>query len=58
MLYSCLVDADYLDTEQFMTPDISELRGNYASLSDLKQKFDLFMVEKSEKATPSKINTI
>ncbi len=58
MLYSCLVDADYLDTEQFMTPDKSELRGNYTSLLDLKQKFDSFMAEKSAKATPSKINTI
>lgn len=58
MLYSCLVDADYLDTEQFMTPDKSELRGNYASLVDLKQKFDSFMAEKSAKAASSKINTI
>ena len=58
MLYSCLVDADYLDTEQFMTPDISDLRGNYTSLSVLKQKFDTYMAEKSKKAVPSKINTI
>ena len=58
MLYSCLVDADYLDTEQFMTPDKSELRGNYASLVDMKQKFDSFMAEKSAKAASSKINTI
>lgn len=58
MLYSCLVDADFLDTEQFMTPDKSEMRGNYASFLDLKQKFDLFMAEKSAKAISSKINTI
>ncbi|MBR3672288.1 MAG: CRISPR-associated helicase Cas3' [Spirochaetia bacterium] len=58
MLYSCLVDADYLDTEQFMTPDKSELRGDYASLLDLKQKFDSFMAEKSAKAVSSNINTI
>lgn len=58
MLYSCLVDADYLDTEQFMTPDKSELRGNYSSLVDLKQKFDSFMAEKSAKAAYSNINTI
>lgn len=58
MLYSCLVDADYLDTEQFMSPDKSELRGNYASLVDLKQKFDSFMTEKSAKAAPSKINAL
>lgn len=58
MLYSCLVDADFLDTEQFMTPDKSEIRGNYANLLDLKQKFDIFMTEKSAKSVSSKINTI
>ena len=34
MLYSCLVDADFLDTEAFMREDPAP-RGGYASLSDL-----------------------
>ena len=58
MLYSCLVDADFLDTENFMTPDKSEMRGDYASLSELKQNFDSFMSEKTANASDSKINKI
>ena len=58
MLYSCLVDADFLDTENFMTPAQAELRGNKTSLSDLKKKFDSYMTEIAENASPSKINDI
>lgn len=58
MLYSCLVDADFLDTEQFMQPEQTELRGNYASLEELKRRFDDFMEEKSKSARPSRINEI
>jgi CRISPR-associated endonuclease/helicase Cas3 len=35
MLFSCLVDADYLDTERFMTPEAFEERGNSTTLSEL-----------------------
>ena len=37
MLYSCLVDADFLDTEAFMREDAVP-RGGYAPLSELLQK--------------------
>ena len=37
MLYSCLVDADFLDTEAFMRKDAVP-RGGYAPLSELLQK--------------------
>lgn len=35
ILYSCLVDADYLDTERFMQPQQFSLRGGKASLTEL-----------------------
>ena len=58
MLYSCLVDADFLDTERFMNPEQFELRGNYASLAELKNRFDRYMNEKTAHAKPSKINEV
>ena len=56
MLFSCLVDADYLDTEQFMMPDQAERRGKYDSLQELKICFDKYMEELSVNAPSSFIN--
>ncbi len=43
MLFSCLVDADFLDTEKFMDPDRSELRQAEWSIHELKSCFDAYM---------------
>ena len=43
MLFSSLVDADFLDTEKFMNPEQHIERGNYLSLIKLKERFDEYM---------------
>lgn len=42
MLYSCLVDADYLDTEAFMSPDPVQ-RGNYDALPVLLERLNAYI---------------
>jgi CRISPR-associated endonuclease/helicase Cas3 len=40
MLFSCLVDADFLDTEAFMDADQSGHRATYPSLGELAVRFE------------------
>ena len=42
MLYSCLVDADYLDTEHFMLGN-QEMRGNAEDMAMLDQRLDHYI---------------
>lgn len=56
MLYSCLVDADYLDTENFMTPEKSRVRNGYLSLPQLQARFTRFMEIKQGSAADTPIN--
>lgn len=51
MLYSCLVDADYLDTERFMQPEQHALRGGHARLSDLLPRLEAHLARFGEPAT-------
>lgn len=51
MLYSCLVDADYLDTERFMQPDESLLRGRKASLLELLPRLNAYLTSFGEPKT-------
>lgn len=55
MLFSALVDADYLDTEAFMQPEQAAERKGFSTLTELKNAFDRHM-EKFKPDTP--INTI
>ena len=52
MLYSCLVDADFLDTEKFMS-DNNIRRGEYEELETLLGKYERYIQKwlKNEKAT-------
>jgi len=43
MIFSCLVDADFLDTERFMDTEKSEKRKGYFSLNILKEKLDSYL---------------
>ncbi len=44
MLYSCLVDGDFLDTESFMSPEQNDQRvKNAVSLSDLRTKLNEYL---------------
>ncbi len=56
MLFSCLVDADFLDTEQFMNSGRHFLREKHPSLLELKRRFDSYMVEKANSARHSEVN--
>lgn len=57
MLFSCLVDADYLDTERFMQPANFELRSRFYSLAELKLRFDSHMSNMGRLAKSSIINS-
>jgi len=46
MLYSCLVDADFLDTEKFMDSERFDERGGYHSLNTLKERFNIYISSK------------
>jgi len=56
MLFSCVVDADRLDTEAFESPLKSKKREQYPSLSELKEKFDTYLSEKIKNARRSEVN--
>lgn len=58
ILFSCLVDADYLDTERFMNPESFELRGRYDSLAELKNRLDEHMEKMLTNSPQTPVNTI
>lgn len=57
MLFSCLVDADFLDTEAFMDSEKSNLRpaGNY-ELTTLGEEFNAFISELAANSRDSSVN--
>ncbi len=56
MLYSCLVDADSLDTEKFANPEKTSVRGHYESFEVLSKKFEEHMRIKNSDAEDNRIN--
>jgi len=55
-LYSCLVDADFLDTEEFMEPDLAKLRDLWPKLEELHDKFFTSIEENFSEDNPSVLN--
>jgi len=59
MLFSCLVDADFLDTERFMNVEKSYLREiSCCELGDLLTHFNVFMKKKCDLTPNTNINII
>lgn len=58
MLFSCLVDADYLDTEAFMNKESSELRSNNSSLPVLLPKLEKYLLSLKDRAVVSSVNQV
>ena len=58
MLYSSLVDADFLDTESYMDKDKAGNRGGYCSMSELLDRFTKFITQLDETSEDTKVNVI
>jgi CRISPR-associated endonuclease/helicase Cas3 len=58
MLFSCLVDADFLDTEVFFDPEQATQRGSFPSLESLLTAFTGFMAGKQAGAPDTPINRL
>jgi len=56
MLFSCLVDADYLDTEKALDAEKSDWRSVYPAVEDLHNGFWLEFNKLRENAEPSLVN--
>ncbi|HRJ94754.1 CRISPR-associated helicase Cas3' [uncultured Thiothrix sp.] len=56
MLFSSLVDADFLDTERFMQEDKFIQRGQYPALSELLARFNQHMTAFAAKADDTPVN--
>lgn len=58
MLFSCLIDADRLDTEAYMDAGKSAQRGDWPNLQTLLEQFDVFMANKTAASDPTPVNQL
>jgi len=58
MLFSALVDADFLDTEEFFKPRRSESRGEFPALEDLASRLRLYLVKLARSAPRTAVNQV
>lgn len=58
MLFSCLVDADFLDTEAFMQPDTAKLRGCKTDIPTLCRKLEAYLAQLRLQAKDTRVNRV
>lgn len=58
MIFSCLVDADYLDTEAFMQPERAARRGGWPALAELEPRLAGYLAALTAQARPSLVNQV
>ncbi len=58
MLFSCLVDADFLDTEKYMEPDKADQRGKYCTIPELLERLREFNRKLDESTVDTPVNKI
>ena len=58
LLFSCLVDADFLDTEAHFDAGKPARRDGFPTLNQMRLALDAHMVTKTAEATPSDVNTL
>lgn len=58
MLFSCLVDADFLDTEAYFMPEQAKQRGCYPSLADMQRVLDAHMQGMTEMASAAGLSVV
>lgn len=58
MLFSCLIDGDFLDTEKFMDGAQARCRGGFSSMVELLGKLDKHMAQLMAEAQPTSVNRV
>ncbi len=58
MLFSCLVDADFLDTEAFMNPGKASRRGDWPGLTELQARFHTHMADLDAQSAATPVNRL
>jgi CRISPR-associated endonuclease/helicase Cas3 len=58
MLYSCLVDADFLDTEQYMDFERSGSRGGYCSMPEILERLNRYNIQLDKTSADTPVNQI
>lgn len=56
LLFSCLVDADFLDTERYMAPEVADIRCSQQRLTDLFGTFYRYINEFRHACAPTPLN--